>query len=105
MKGKDILRLIEFLITADSSMQSSILKTVSEEFIQFIGETALNILEEVLPLSKHFKNKLLPHAEFIRSLGSKKIKAENRRRLCIRDSEVVVLIFKAVQSELIERFG
>ena len=65
----------------------------------------LNLLEEVLPLSKHFKSKLLPHAEFIRSLGSKRIKAENRRRLCVSNSELVVLMLKAVQAEVIERFS
>lgn len=98
MKGKDILQLAEFLMWAEPAIQVSVLKSANDEFIQFIGETALNILEEVIPLSKHFKSKLQPHAEVIRSLGT-------RRRLCVKQSELVALMLRAAHSELLERFS
>jgi len=105
MKGKDILRKVEFLIGAENEVQRIILKTAGDEFIIFLGEIALNILEEVIPLSKYFKKKLRSHAQFIRDLGAKKkVKIEHRRRLCVRNSSTIVLMLKAAHSELKDRF-
>lgn len=99
------MQVVEFLLSADSTLQKSLLKAVHDDFITFLGEMALNILEGVIPLSKHFKRKLQPHAAFIRNLGSKRLKATSRRRLCVTKSELIVSILKAVHSDLTERFS
>lgn len=94
------LKLVKLILQADSDVQKSILRTVKDGFIEFLGEIALNILGGVLPLSFHFKNKLQPHAWFIREIGSKRVKHKTRRKLCIKNLQILNLMLKAVTSHL-----
>jgi len=86
-------------------MRKAILRSCSDQMIKLIGETALNVLHEVISLSPHFKNKLQTHAHVIRSIGSKRVKWSGRRQLCIRHSEIVGLLLRAASDELQARFG
>jgi len=105
MKVKELFCIIHLLTFADDKMRKALLRSCNDDMIKLIGETALNLLHEVIPLSPHFKSKLLDHAQVIRAIGSKRVKGPRRRQLCIRHSNIVGLLLKAASSELEDRFG
>ena len=102
MRSKELLCVLQVLSAADVKMQKAILNACNDEVITFIGEIVLNLLNETIPLSPHFKSKLRDHASFIRSIGSKRVKVQGRRRLCVKHSDIVGSLLRAVSSELEE---
>jgi len=105
MKSKELFCIIHLLTFADDKIRKALLKSCDDDMIKLIGETALNLLHEVIPLTPHFKSKLLDHAHVIRSIGSKRVKGSGRRQLCIRHSKIVALLLRAASGELEDRFG
>jgi cystathionine beta-lyase family protein involved in aluminum resistance len=79
----------------------AILKECDDSFIQFIGEVALNVINGNVSISKHYKSKLKKHAHFIRSLASKSVKSDTRRRIILKQIETVVTLVKAIKEHLI----
>jgi hypothetical protein len=90
-----LLCLVDIVIYSSTKQRIAVLKSCDKEFIQFIGQVALNILQSVVPLSKHYKTKLKRQADVIRALGSKRITHVKRRKLCLSNDNLVVEILKA----------
>lgn len=103
MKSKELLCIVQLLVSGDEKLSKTLLKGCSDDVITFIGETALNLLNQVIPLSTHFKSKLQDHAWFIRSIGSKRVKVNARRKLCVKHSEIVGLLMRATSGDLEQR--
>ena len=100
MNTKKIISQLNFFIQANSSVQKSILRAADDSFIQFLGEIALNILEETIELSKYFKTKLRDDAWFIRKLGSAKVKASARRKLCLKHLNLLLVMINAIKNKI-----
>lgn len=105
MTGKSYLQFIDLFLHAEQGVQKSILRAADPDFIQYVGEVALNILEGVVPLSPYFKRKLKPHAQVIRSLGSSRVKQVTRRKLCVKHTALVARMLTAALPYLRERFA
>lgn len=105
MNATELHRTVQLLSTADKKLQQAILKAGHDDLIKFIGEIALNLLQEVIPLTPYFKSKLTDYAWFIRLLGSKRIKARKRRQLCVRHSHLVGLLLRATSPDWRKRLG
>lgn len=105
MTGKGYLQFIELVLHAEKDVQKSILRAADADFIQFLGEIALNMLDEVIPLSPYFRRKLKQQASIIRSLGSRRVKQNTRRRLCVKHSDLIATMLKAAMPYLLERFA
>ena len=75
---------IEVLTEADETLFKAIIKSVSDERIDFISEICKNILAGVILLKPADKASLAPHADIIRSVASKKFKTRTRRQLMVR---------------------
>jgi hypothetical protein len=92
---KMLICLVDVVIHSSSRQRIGLLKSCDKEFIQFIGQVALNILEQVVPLSSHYKAKLRRHADVIRAIGSARITHTRRQKLCASNDKLVVDILKS----------
>ena len=88
-------KLVNVVIDSNSISRKAIIRASSEAFIKFIGDIALNILNEVIHLSVHFLNKLDEHFSAIRKIGAQRVKARTRRKLCVKNYNAVALLLKA----------
>jgi hypothetical protein len=79
----------------------AILKKCDDSFIHFIGEVALNVLQGSVPISSYYKRKLKKSADFIRSLASKSVKSDTRRRIILKQIATVLILVKAIKKHLI----
>lgn len=100
MKRLSSFDYLTFLLSADIKVQKGILESAEDNFIQLLGEIALNILSETIELSNYFKTKLQKIAWFIRLIGSEKVKPKARRKLCIKYINFLILMLKAVKPQL-----
>lgn len=101
MKKLDKFRgVVNIILDSNIQIRRANVRAASEEFIKFIGDVALNVLKEVIQLSGYYLNKLDEHFEVIRKIGSKKVKSKARKRLCIKHTNVVFLLLKAVYIQL-----
>lgn len=91
------LELISTIIKSNDKVVKTILKTCDKSFINFIGELSLNILKEVIILTKYYIKRLKTFSKIIRLIGSNKVKIEKRRRLCVKYNNVIILLLKACQ--------
>lgn len=98
--SKEHINLAKLIIESDPAVCKSVLKSVNSGFIHFLGEIGLNILLENITLTGHYLSKLQSHSQFIRDLGSKRIKLRRRRKLCLEHHKIVQLLLKAVISNL-----
>lgn len=96
--------LIQYLSIAEPKVCKNILKSVGDDFIHFIGEIALNILIGNITLSDYLLDKLQPFSQTIRDLGSRRIRNNRRRRICIQNHQAVCFMLKSVLPQLVERF-
>jgi hypothetical protein len=101
--SKKNMELAIFLVAkaGQDKVIRAILKECDDSFIQFIGEVALNVLYANVSISNHYKRKLKDSAGFIRSLASKSVKSDTRRRLILKQWKTVVILVKAIKKHLI----
>ena len=104
MSQKNNIKIIDLFLQVDLKLQQSILKGASDNFIDFLGEIALNVLKGVLPLSSYYKKKLNDHAPFIRDIASAGVKRDKRRKLCVKYTSILTLLLKAVYINLKKKF-
>ena len=96
--------LIQYLSIAEPDICKNILKSVTDDFIHFIGEIALNILTGNITLSEYLLDKLHPFSQVIRDLASRRIRNKRRRRICIKNYKAVCFMLKTVLPKVVEIF-
>lgn len=108
MKEKKNMRAIEsqVRVLADSSrdtrnVRKAMLLNADAKFINLLGEIALNTLKGILPISRHYKKKLVNHSDIIRKIGSNLTKPNQRKKLITTNPDTVALMLKAVFTHLI----
>ena len=106
MKDSLKLVLIKVLVESDDViLNKAILKSVHDNFIELLGDIALNILEEVIELSPYYLGRLRPHEDTLSLLSSSRVKGRRRRMICYKECDVITLMLRAVQDDLVEKFG
>lgn len=96
-----IVKLLADSSNSTANTRKAILMSHDERLLRIISETALNILQAQLPITKYYKNRLAQHVDVIRKLGSKGVKPSTKRKLCYTKANEVGLMLKAVLPHLI----
>lgn len=90
--------LLQFFLYADSEQQKLILKTLTSEQYDVISEIALNIYTGTYPLAKRYINLLKPYELDIRSLGSREVSNSEKRRILLKQIDLLSLLLKPIVS-------
>jgi hypothetical protein len=100
-EAERILCLVNIVLDSSDNFKKGIFKYCENEFIKFIGEVAINLLKENITVSEYYKFRLASDSSVIRSLGSRKVKQKYRRKLCIRNYNIVSRLLKACYDDII----
>lgn len=87
---------IHFMLSANSSQQKLIVKSLTSEQYDVIGEISLNIYTGTFPLTKKDINKLKPYQSYIRSLGSREVSTKQKRGILLKHLPLVSLLLKPI---------
>ena len=94
---------LEVLSEADELLFKAMIKASSEERIDIISEICKNVLGGFVKLNPTNKDRLLAHADIIRSVASKKFKTRTRRQLMIKHSTIIATLLKAVFKKIFKQ--
>lgn len=97
---KKQVAFLNFLVSADSAQQKVIVKALTSEQYDVLGEIALNIYTGTYPLTKKYTNQLKPYESYIRSLGSREVSNKAKRRMLLKNISLVPLLLKPIVKHL-----
>ena len=91
---------LTFLNAANKKQQTLLLKSLTSDQLDVIGEISLNIYTGVLKISKRDKNELLPYKNDIRLLSAREVSAKKKQIILLKRPNLVHLLIKPVAKYL-----
>ena len=91
---------LRLIVTATKPQKTVLLKSISKDQLRAVGELAANIYYGVLPISRHFKERLSKYKSSIAALSEKNNTVKNKQHLVQKNSNLIVLLIKAAQASL-----
>jgi hypothetical protein len=84
----------------NTKINRCIVKYCDDQFIQFLGEIALNVLQGTVEISSYYLTTLTNSAPVIRYLASSKVTVKKRRSRAVKEIVIVCTLVQAVKEIL-----
>lgn len=91
---------LAFMLSANTTQQKIIIKSLTSEQYDVISEISLNIYTGTYPLSNKYINQLKPYHSNIRSLGSREVASKQKRRILLNNLPLLPLLLKPIVHHL-----
>ena len=91
---------LKFMVDANKKQTKLIVKTLTTDQLDVIGDVALNIYTAAFPVKPSYLKRLKPYKAAIRLLGSREISGKKKRNILSKRLKLLSILFKPVVDEL-----